>query len=190
MPAELVLGPVVRDPGDPPGAAAAGVELAESPTATPVSARSAGPGTPPGGRRPVAVVRGCNRSAAPSHAGAGSAASSRRHPVPVVAGHCPHLAVPPRRVRLGVLDHDRLDPLGHRRRPRPLRWVAGMGPGLPTPPGPLGHVDELAEPRGRHARLDADHLEVAEGPSRYSATVFFDTRQPSSRRSAVIRGDP
>src|SRR5690606_20225501 len=49
------------------------------------------------------------------------------------------------------------------------------GPGLLAAPGPLGHADQRAEPRGRHARLGADHLEVLEGPRRPSAD-FFQTR--------------
>ena len=64
---------------------------------------------------------------------------------------------------------------GHVREPaaaRTLRPPAGTGSGLVTAPGPLGHADQRAEPRGRHARLDADHLEVREGPSRPSADVF------------------
>jgi hypothetical protein len=46
---------------------------------------------------------------------------------------------------------------------------AAPGAGLVATPGALGHADHSAEPRGRHARLDADHLEVREGPSRPSA---------------------
>lgn len=52
-------------------------------------------------------------------------------------------------------------------------WVCiSAGLGLPAAPGPLGHVEELAEPHGRHARLHADHLEVFEAPSRPSDDLF------------------
>ena len=52
-------------------------------------------------------------------------------------------------------------------------WVCiSAGLGLPAAPGPLGHVEELAEPHGRYARLHADHLEVFEAPSRPSDDLF------------------
>lgn len=56
---------------------------------------------------------------------------------------------------------------------------ASPGLGLPTSPRPLGHVDQPAKPRGPHARLDADHLEVLEGPNRPSAD-FFHTRSSTA----------
>jgi hypothetical protein len=56
---------------------------------------------------------------------------------------------------------------------------AAPGAGLVATPGALGHADHSAEPRGRHARLDADHLEVREGPSRPSAD-FFHTRSSTA----------
>ncbi len=61
--------------------------------------------------------------------------------------------------------------------PRPLthRMAAGCGHGPFTGLGPAracqrrhvrsGLVDQTGEPRGRHARLCADHLEVGEGPN-------------------------
>jgi hypothetical protein len=46
-------------------------------------------------------------------------------------------------------------------------------------PCPLGRVDGLAEPRGRHARLDADRLEVLEGLNLPSAD-FSQTRDSTA----------
>ena len=59
--------------------------------------------------------------------------------------------------------------------PRPLRALTLTGLGLPPTPRALGHVDQLHEPRSRHARLQTDHLEVLEGPNLPSAD-FFHTR--------------
>src|SRR5690606_31240600 len=106
-------------------------------------------------------------------------------PVPVVAHHGPHLAVPPCRMRQRVPPPGHAHALARRARPRPLDRGPGPGAGLPASPRPLGHADHLAEPRGRHARLDADHLEVLEGPSRPSAD-FFHTR--TSRCAAPRAG--
>jgi len=114
----------------------------------------------------------------------------RRYPVPGVAGHRPHLAVSPGGMRLGVFDPVGLDPLGDRRRPRTAGRLPGPGAGLPAPPGPLGHVEEPAEPRGRHARLDADHLEVLEGPRRPSADFFHTRSSTWASPSAALRSLP
>src|SRR5690606_25318925 len=62
-----------------------------------------------------------------------------------------------------------------RLRPRPLRTSILTGLGLPPAPRAFRHVDQLHEPRGRHARLNTDHVEVLEGPNRPSAD-FFHTR--------------
>src|SRR5699024_7574504 len=95
-----------------------------------------------------------------------------RHDVPVVADHRPDLAVPPERMLPGVL----VDQLGRsiagRLRPRTLRPSASPSLGLPPPPGPLRDVELSAPPRGRHPRLDTNHLEVLEGPNRPSALFF------------------
>src|SRR5699024_3243215 len=89
--------------------------------------------------------------------------------------HRPDLAVPPERMLPGVL----VDQLGRsiagRLRPRTLRPSASPSLGLPPPPGPLRDVELSAPPRGRHPRLDTNHLEVLEGPNRPSA-LFFHTR--------------
>ncbi len=99
----------------------------------------------------------------------------------VVTGHRPHLAMTPRGMGQGMLDRQVTCCLPGRARPRPLQMLpSAAGPGLPAPPRALGHVEALAEPRGRHARLHADHLEVLEGPSRPSAD-FFHTRISTAR---------
>src|SRR5699024_6274275 len=98
-----------------------------------------------------------------------------RDHMPLVAYHRPHLAVSPFRLLTRVLDHQRSGCLPRGTRPGPLRRVALAGLGLPATVSAFGHADEFAEPRGRHARLGADHLEVLKGPSRPSA-LFFHTR--------------
>jgi hypothetical protein len=96
-------------------------------------------------------------------------------PVPAMAGHRPHLPVPPRR----VLPNHRPDHLAMtvsgRGRPRPLRRMTRLGPGLPTSIRPFRDADQLGEPSGRHPRVLAEHLEVRQGPNRPSA-LFFHTR--------------
>ena len=75
------------------------------------------------------------------------------------------------------------------------RAVRGHGPfalpparvlPLPPPPGPLGHVDHLAEPRARHARL-ADHLEVLEGPAGPSADFLHTRISTAASPNAWVR---
>lgn len=57
----------------------------------------------------------------------------------------------------------------------------------PASPGPFGHVDELTEPRGRHARLDADHLEVLERPNLPSADFFHTRNSTAASPKAWVR---
>ncbi|RAJ44898.1 hypothetical protein K353_01475 [Kitasatospora sp. SolWspMP-SS2h] len=87
-----------------------------------------------------------------------------RDPVAVVPAHRPDLPVAPggmgERVPAGGLLHT----LAGRAWPRPPGLRALACAGLVATPGPLGHADEPAEPRGGHARLGAHHLEVREGP--------------------------
>src|SRR5699024_1500859 len=63
----------------------------------------------------------------------------------------------------------------------------GLGLGLPAPSGALGHVDQLAKPRSRHARLDTDHLEVPKGPRRPSADFFHTRSSTAASPRAVVR---
>lgn len=51
--------------------------------------------------------------------------------------------------------------------------------------GPLGDADRPTEPRGRHARIRADHLEVLERPSRPSAGAGSEVAGPSAARGTV-----
>jgi transposase len=90
-------------------------------------------------------------------------------------GPSPRSCDAPRRMRQRMLTHQLGRGVAGRARPWTLRRPPGTGLGLPAAPGPLGHVEAGAEPRSRHARLDADHLEFLEGPSRPSAD-FFRTR--------------
>lgn len=109
--------------------------------------------------------------------------------VPVVADDRPDLAVAPRRMRQRVLARQLQRGLTRWPRPRAPGPLALRGLGLPATPGPLGHVELLAELRGRHARLDADHLEVRKGPRRPSA-LFFQTRSSTAASpSAWVRGE-
>lgn len=98
-----------------------------------------------------------------------------RHPVPVMSGHRPDLPMTPRRMRVRVPDHDVTGRDPGRPRPWTFRRPILLRLGLQAPPRALGHVKQIAEPRSRHARLDADHLEVLEGRNRHSA-LFFHTR--------------
>src|SRR5690606_24969968 len=174
-PRVLVLRPVVPAPGDAPRAAGRGLELGEVQLPHLVRPRRfGGERGLPAGRELAAfplVGGGQDQPFIAQQAQHGGLAD----PVPVVAHHGPHLAVPPCRMRQRVPPRGHAHALARRARPRPLDRGPGPGAGLPAPPRPLGHADHLAEPRGRHARLDADHLEVLEGPSRPSAD-FFHTR--------------
>lgn len=105
----------------------------------------------------------------------------------VVAGHRPHLAMTPGDVGPGVLDHRRLGRRRDRHRPPPTDRFAGLRPGLPTAPGPLGHVDARAEPRGRHARISADDPDVFKGPRRCSGDFFQTRNSTAASPSAVVR---
>lgn len=175
MGVELVLGEVVPARRDPPGPAGGGLELGCCPAARPGSARSA--------RRRTRLCVAGRACAAP--------AGTRREgsAPPRAAGAAWWLGIPGgRRGGLSPRTSDGPTPDGSSRGRRPLRRrahvpVAATGPsvpgrpspGLPASPGAFGHVEELAEPRGRHARLRADHLEVLERSSRPSAD-FFHTR--------------
>ena len=112
------------------------------------------------------------------------------HTVAVVADHRPDLAMTPRRVRQRVPECHLGRRVSGRPWPWPLRLTASPGPGLPAAPGPLGHVEQVEEPRGRHARLDPDHLEVLEGPTgppRTSPHPQLDCRLTQRLNSALHR---
>lgn len=83
--------------------------------------------------------------------------------------------MPPRGVCCGVRDDRFPCRVPDRLRPRPFRWRVATSLGLPAPPGLLGHADQRAKPRSRHARVGADYPEVRKGPNRPSA-LFFQTR--------------
>src|SRR5699024_8186204 len=94
---------------------------------------------------------------------------------PLVADHRPDLPVAPRGMREGVSPSGLPHALPGRPGPGAPGLLAGALAGLAAPPGPFGHADDLAEPRGRYARVAADHLEVLEGP-RCPSVLFFQTR--------------
>ena len=93
----------------------------------------------------------------------------------VAAGHRPDLAMPPRRGRQRMLSLQRASCLTRWQRPLPFGRLRLSGFRLSPSIGPFEQVDQPHEPRSRHARLSADHLEVLEGPRRPSA-LFFHTR--------------
>jgi hypothetical protein len=99
---------------------------------------------------------------------------------------CPDLAVSPRRMRQRVAARQLGGRGPGRPRPRTLRLFARSGHGLPASPGPLGH-DQRAEPRGQQARIDADHLEILEGPSRPSADFLHTRSSTAASPSAWVR---
>ena len=175
----LVLGPVVPTTSQPPGATGGGLELAEVKLPDLVrTGRLVGEcGLPPLGEFATfaLVVRGQNQSLVTQRAQHGRLG----HDVAIVADHGPDLAVSPGRMLRGVLEDQLPMLVAGGLWPRPLDLRARAGTGLPASPGALGHVDDLAEPRGRHARLDADHLEVLEGPNLPSAD-FFQTRSSTA----------
>ena len=90
----------------------------------------------------------------------------------VVADHRPYFAMLPGRALGGVFEDQLPSSIPSRLRPRTLRRITSTLVGLPASPGAFGHVDQLAEPRGRHARLNTDHLEVLEGRNLPSADFF------------------
>jgi hypothetical protein len=111
---------------------------------------------------------------------------SLRNPVTIVAGHRSDFPVAPRRMRPRVLHCEILSGLTCGLRPWTLRRSSRTRFRLPAPPGPFGHVDQQAEPRGRHARLDADPLEVLEGPKRPSAFFFHIRISTAASPSAWV----
>ncbi len=98
-----------------------------------------------------------------------------RYAVGVMMHQRTDLAAAPRRMRTRVLHDQRAGCVMGVLGPRTFTGWVLPGYGVPTPPGPLGHVEDLTRPRGRHARPCANPLEVREGPRRPSAD-FFRTR--------------
>ena len=88
------------------------------------------------------------------------------------------------RVRVG--DRCRLEPVRRRGRPRPLRRPAHPFALLPPPVRPFGQ-EHPAEPRGRYARLPADHLDLLVGPRRPSALFFQTLSSTWASPNAVFR---
>src|SRR5450830_1847775 len=184
----LVLRPVVPAAGDPPGPTTGGLELGSCPAAR----RRYRAGRLRRERRPAAggqlaafalVVRLQDQvllAQQPQDRGLG-------HGVPVVADHRPDPAVTPRRVTQRVAAGGVTDPGPDRSRPGSLDRVPGPGAGLMATPGPLGHADQLAEPRGRHARGQTDYLKVLEGPSRPSADFFQTLSSTAASPNAWVR---
>jgi hypothetical protein len=133
------------------------------------------------------VTRGATDPCGLVHVAVDSDARTGRDTVSCEAPGGPSSPVPPRRMRQRVAAGQ----LGGRGpgRPRPLtlRLFARSGHGLPASPGPLGHVDQRAEPRGRHARIAADHLEVLERPGRRSADFLHTRSSTAASPSAWVR---
>ncbi|MEY9995521.1 hypothetical protein ABIE67_007553 [Streptomyces sp. V4I8] len=98
--------------------------------------------------------------------------------VAVVAAHRPHLAVAPGQVRERVPAGGLPDALAGRARPRSSGMRAPAGAGLVTAPGPLGHADEPAEPRGRHALSVRITSRSSKGPA--GPPDFFHTRSSTA----------
>ena len=175
VPGVFVLRPVVPAPGQAPGLAGGGLELGEVQLPDLIRAGGLGRerGLAAGGQLAAfaLVVRLQDQALITQQAQDAGLGDG----VPVVAAHRPDLAMTPRRVGQRVPARRVADALPGRARPRALDPGPGPGTGLMAAPGPLGHADQLTEPRGRHARLGTDHLEVLEGPRRPSA-LFFHTR--------------
>ena len=95
--------------------------------------------------------------------------------MPVMTGHRPDLLVTLLRFGQRMRGDQGPSGLSGRLRLPALRRLSPLRFGLPPAPGAFGHVDQSTEPRGRHAHLHTDHLEVLEGPRRPS-TLFFHTR--------------
>ena len=161
-----------------------------SPAARPSSDRSAPSRTPPCGVRPgcrfALVGRGQDQPLVPQQP-QDHRLAVHMPVVPVVADHRPDLAMSPGRVRQRMPAGEFHRGASRRPRPRPPGMGAGTGPDPPTSPGPFGHVDQLAEPRGRHARLGTDHLEVLEGPGRPSADFFQIRISTAASPNAWVR---
>src|SRR6218665_1150371 len=172
---ELILGPVVPARGDPPCATTDRFILGEIELPELVRAgrllRERGLATLGELAALTLVVGRQDQSLIAQH----PQHSRLRYPVPIMTGHRPDLPMPPRRMSPGVLHYEAPDSVARGLRPRPLWRARGACFGLPAPPGPFGHVEAFTEPRGRHARLSTDHLEVLEEPKRPSA-LFFHTR--------------
>ena len=95
----------------------------------------------------------------------------------VVAGPGPDLAMPLCRIGQCVRVHQRLGCFTRWLWSPSLRRLLLLCLGLPPVPGAFGHIDQLHEPGGRHARLGADHLdgprEGPGGPRRSSSIPEF-----------------
>src|SRR3954469_20329020 len=186
VPAVLVLGVVVAAAGQPPDPAGGGLILGEIQLPHLVRAR----GRLGEGRRaglgelaPLALVvdRLQQPPAAhrPFHTGLWQA-------LPGGAPPGEDLAVPPGRPIRRVLGHQRLSRVDHGCRPRPLRGHADAGLGQPAVVRAPWDAGQLAEPRDRHPRLLADHLEVLKGASRPSADFFHTRSSTCASPSAVV----
>ncbi len=184
----LVLGPVVPAAGQPPGAAGGGLELGEVQLPDLVRAGRLVANAALRALGELAAFALVVRRAGSGPRRAAAAARSPRTPRARRGGPSPRsCGAPTPGAPARACQHPLARPLAGRPRPRPLRPAASAGLGLPAAPGPLGHVDQLAEPRGRHARLDADHLEVLEGPSRPSADFFHTRSSTAASPSAWVR---
>jgi hypothetical protein len=125
----------------------------------------------PGGGLPPRTCGGAEPTRQQQPAAAQGAFHGRAgHRVAVGAQQRGDLAMPPRRLRLGVLRRHRLDLVHRRRRPRTFHRLAVAKPSQAAVIGATRDPREAGEPRNRQIRCRSQGFEVAEGTwSVYSA---------------------